>query len=96
MWAALIAGASLTPSPIKPTEWPLSFSARTMRSFCAGVTVYSPLRNHTTPAAAIGIIGIGGLGQLGLQFAAKRGNEVTAASPGTLSPMKISASVSNR
>lgn len=47
---------------------------------CAGVTVYAPLRQYTTPAASIGVIGIGGLGQLGLQFAAKRGNEVTALS----------------
>lgn len=46
---------------------------------CAGVTVYSPLRNlGVRPSWRVGIIGIGGLGHLGLQFAAAFGAEVTA------------------
>ena len=46
---------------------------------CAGITVYSPLRNHgVRPSSRVGIIGIGGLGHLGLQFARAFGAEVTA------------------
>jgi uncharacterized zinc-type alcohol dehydrogenase-like protein len=46
---------------------------------CAGVTVYAPLRNHgARPASRIGIIGIGGLGHLAIQFARAFGSEVTA------------------
>ena len=29
-------GASLMPSPMKPTTWPRRFSARMIRFFCAG------------------------------------------------------------
>jgi uncharacterized zinc-type alcohol dehydrogenase-like protein len=46
---------------------------------CGGVTVYSPLRNLLArPASRVGVIGIGGLGHLGLQFARAFGCEVTA------------------
>ena len=46
---------------------------------CAGITVYSPIRNlGTRPSSRIGIIGIGGLGHLALQFARAFGAEVTA------------------
>jgi uncharacterized zinc-type alcohol dehydrogenase-like protein len=46
---------------------------------CAGITVYSPLRNHgVQPSSRVGIIGIGGLGHLGIQFAKTFGAEVTA------------------
>jgi uncharacterized zinc-type alcohol dehydrogenase-like protein len=46
---------------------------------CAGITVYSPLRNHgVRPSSRVGIIGIGGLGHLGIQFAKAFGAEVTA------------------
>lgn len=46
---------------------------------CAGITVYSPLRNHgVRPSSRVGVIGIGGLGHLGLQFANAFGAEVTA------------------
>ena len=46
---------------------------------CAGITVYSPLRNHNVrPSSRVGIIGIGGLGHLGIQFAHAFGAEVTA------------------
>ena len=47
---------------------------------CAGITIYAPLRRFSGPADRVGVIGIGGLGHLGLQFAAKRGSEVTALS----------------
>jgi uncharacterized zinc-type alcohol dehydrogenase-like protein len=46
---------------------------------CGGITVYSPLRNHgVRPASRVGVIGIGGLGHLGIQFAKAFGAEVTA------------------
>jgi len=46
---------------------------------CGGITVYSPLRNLLArPASRVGVIGIGGLGHLGLQFARAFGSEVTA------------------
>jgi uncharacterized zinc-type alcohol dehydrogenase-like protein len=51
---------------------------------CAGITVYSPLRNHgVRPSSRVGVIGIGGLGHLGLQFAKAFGAEVTAFSTST-------------
>src|SRR5215472_3331963 len=46
---------------------------------CGGITVYSPLRNHgVKPASRVGVIGIGGLGHMGIQFARAFGAEVTA------------------
>lgn len=46
---------------------------------CAGITVYSPLRNLLArPSSRVGVVGIGGLGHLGLQFGRAFGCEVTA------------------
>jgi uncharacterized zinc-type alcohol dehydrogenase-like protein len=46
---------------------------------CGGVTVYNPLRTHgVNPASRVGVIGIGGLGHLAIQFARVFGAEVTA------------------
>ena len=46
---------------------------------CGGITVYSPLRAHgVNPSSRVGIIGIGGLGHLAVQFARVFGAEVTA------------------
>ncbi|HOD41111.1 MAG TPA: NAD(P)-dependent alcohol dehydrogenase [Candidatus Wallbacteria bacterium] len=48
---------------------------------CAGLTVFSPLKHHNISAAdRVGIVGIGGLGHLAIQFAKKFGCEVTAIS----------------
>ena len=48
---------------------------------CAGITVYSPLRLYAAlPSRKIGIIGVGGLGHLAIQFARALGYEVTAIS----------------
>ncbi len=48
---------------------------------CAGITVYSPLRTHVTrPGMRVGVMGIGGLGHLALQFARAMGAEVVAIS----------------
>src|SRR2546422_9983092 len=49
---------------------------------CGGITVFSPLLQHSLPSTArVGIIGIGGLGPIGLQFFHKRGCEVPAFPP---------------
>jgi uncharacterized zinc-type alcohol dehydrogenase-like protein len=46
---------------------------------CAGITVYTPLRElGVNPSSRVGVIGIGGLGHLALQFARVFGAEVTA------------------
>jgi len=46
---------------------------------CAGVTVFAPMReHHLTGGDRVGIVGIGGLGHLALQFANKLGCEVYA------------------
>jgi len=51
---------------------------------CGGITVYSPLRNLLArPSSRVGVIGIGGLGHLALQFARAFGCEVTAFSTST-------------
>jgi len=48
---------------------------------CAGVTVYSPLRTYAKGSALkIGIVGIGGVGHVAIQFAHAFGCEVTAIS----------------
>jgi uncharacterized zinc-type alcohol dehydrogenase-like protein len=48
---------------------------------CAGIAVYSPLRSHAArPSQKIGIIGVGGLGHLAIQFAHALGYDVTAIS----------------
>jgi uncharacterized zinc-type alcohol dehydrogenase-like protein len=46
---------------------------------CGGITVFAPFRLHQVPSTArVGIIGIGGLGHMALQFANKWGCEVHA------------------
>jgi uncharacterized zinc-type alcohol dehydrogenase-like protein len=47
---------------------------------CGGATVYSPLRRWVRSSMKVGVIGIGGLGHLALQFSRAMGCEVTAIS----------------
>ncbi|HKF49976.1 MAG TPA: NAD(P)-dependent alcohol dehydrogenase [Terracidiphilus sp.] len=54
-------------------------SQATAPLLCGGITVYSPLRTHgVNPSSRVGIIGIGGLGHIAIQFAKVFGAEVTA------------------
>ncbi|MBA4275000.1 MAG: alcohol dehydrogenase, partial [Alphaproteobacteria bacterium] len=47
--------------------------------FCGGATVFNPIMQHNIrPTDRVGVIGIGGLGHLALQFLNKWGCEVTA------------------
>lgn len=47
--------------------------------FCGGITVFNPfVINHIKPTDRVGVVGIGGLGHLALQFAKAWGCEVTA------------------
>ncbi len=46
---------------------------------CGGITVYNPMRMHgVNPSSRVGVIGIGGLGHIAIQFARVFGAEVTA------------------
>merc|ERR1712126_361167 len=60
--------------------------------FCAGITMYSPLQywNASNGGKRVGIIGIGGLGQMGVRIAKAMGNSVTAIST---SPNKKAAAM---
>jgi D-arabinose 1-dehydrogenase-like Zn-dependent alcohol dehydrogenase len=50
---------------------------------CAGVTTFNPLRNSgARPGDVVAVLGIGGLGHLGIQFAAKMGFRTVAIARG--------------
>jgi len=54
--------------------------AATAPLLCAGITVYSPLshwKSHVGPGKKVAISGLGGLGHMGVKFAASFGAEVT-------------------
>jgi uncharacterized zinc-type alcohol dehydrogenase-like protein len=54
-------------------------SERAAPLLCGGITVYNPIRTYgVNPSSRVGIVGIGGLGHLALQFAHAFGAEVTA------------------
>ena len=51
---------------------------------CGGITVYNPMRDHCiNPSSRVGVVGIGGLGHIAIQFARVFGAEVTAFSTST-------------
>jgi D-arabinose 1-dehydrogenase-like Zn-dependent alcohol dehydrogenase len=63
--------------PQVPEGYPLESAGVVL---CAGITMYSPL-NHwkaTSGGLRVGIIGIGGLGQMGVRMAKAMGNTVSA------------------
>lgn len=60
-----------------PEALPSEFAAPLM---CGGITVYAPLSKYAPPAARVGVVSIGGLGAMAVQFARARGNVVTAIS----------------
>lgn len=45
---------------------------------CGGITVFNPLAMYAKPSSRVGIVGIGGLGHMGVKFAAAYGCDVTA------------------
>jgi D-arabinose 1-dehydrogenase-like Zn-dependent alcohol dehydrogenase len=50
---------------------------------CAGITTFNPLRNSgARPGDLVAVLGIGGLGHLGIQFAAKMGFRTVAIARG--------------
>ncbi len=54
-------------------------SEQTAPLLCGGITVYNPMRTHgVNPSSRVGVVGIGGLGHLAIQFARVFGAEVTA------------------
>jgi D-arabinose 1-dehydrogenase-like Zn-dependent alcohol dehydrogenase len=56
-----------------PDEMPSEEAAPLM---CAGATTYNALVDTLKPGDRVGVVGIGGLGHLAIQFAAKLGAEV--------------------
>jgi uncharacterized zinc-type alcohol dehydrogenase-like protein len=54
-------------------------SEQTAPLLCGGITVYNPMRlQGVNPSSRVGIVGIGGLGHIAIQFARVFGAEVTA------------------
>ena len=53
---------------------------------CGGITVFNPLAMYAKPTDRVGVVGIGGLGHMGVKFAAAYGCDVTAF---TSSPSKF-------
>jgi uncharacterized zinc-type alcohol dehydrogenase-like protein len=54
-------------------------SAQAAPLLCGGITVYNPFRTHgINPSSRVGVVGIGGLGHIAIQFARVFGAEVTA------------------
>lgn len=45
---------------------------------CGGITVFNPVMMYAAPTSRVGIVGIGGLGHMGVKFAAAYGCDVTA------------------
>jgi len=72
-----------------PDSYPLQAAGPV---FCAAITMYSPLAQWraTKGGLSVGVIGIGGLGQMGVRLAKAMGNKVTAIST---SPNKKAAAM---
>lgn len=57
-----------------PDQLPITAAPLT----CAGATVYHALAENARPGMSVGVVGIGGLGHLAIQYAKVMGCEVTA------------------
>lgn len=65
--------------------------------FCGGITVFNPIvQFNVKPTDRVGVIGIGGLGHLALQFLSKWGCEVTAFSSSSEKSDEITRLGANR
>ena len=63
-----------------PEGYPLEYAGPVM---CAGVTLYDPLKRYGAKAGTkVGVVGLGGLGQMGIRVAKAMGCVVTAISRG--------------
>lgn len=62
-----------------PDSLPSEYAAPLL---CAGITTFSPLKRYCKPGMAVGVVGVGGLGHLGIQFAKAMGCTVAAISTG--------------
>ena len=82
-WAATASrssSASGSPSA-SPTPSGLDVAAPLL---CAGITTYTPLKRWGAgPGTKVAVVGLGGLGHLGVKFAAAMGAEVTVLSQST-------------
>jgi alcohol/geraniol dehydrogenase (NADP+) len=75
-------------SSVRASDWRFAYpipdaieSEHAGPMLCAGATVFAPLiRHHVKPTDRVGIVGIGGLGHLAIQFANAWGCDVTAIS----------------
>merc|ERR1711974_242595 len=70
-----------------PSDYPLEAAGPV---FCAGITMFTPLLKFGADKGGkrVGVVGIGGLGQMGVRLAKAMGNTVTAISS---SPSKEAA-----
>src|SRR3989442_7285912 len=65
---------------LMPAGLPPSDAARMM---CAGITTFNALRNSgARPGDVVAVLGLGGLGHLGVQYAAKSGFKTVAIARG--------------
>jgi D-arabinose 1-dehydrogenase-like Zn-dependent alcohol dehydrogenase len=63
---------------IIPDKYPLEYAGPVM---CAGITMYDPMQRQGVKAGScVGIVGLGGLGQMGIKIAKALGCEVTVIS----------------
>ncbi|AVP98308.1 alcohol dehydrogenase [Ahniella affigens] len=67
------------------TQWTWAFpipdtlpAADVAPLFCAGITVFSPIRRYAQPVHRTAVVGVGGLGHLAIQFLQRFGCAVTA------------------
>jgi len=66
-----------------PADWVFNVPAALESEYvgplmCAGITTYSPLKRHAKSGDRVGVIGIGGLGHLALQFGKGMGYDMVA------------------